>query len=143
MADKQIYTIERVLQRLRLPNAGAKLGRRQLRKLAKAEWEGKDNRLSPSTRNQPSRQPTDHLVPLLSTVHHLSQLEQSMLRALEPHLRDECRLAKYANGEMVLFCRTSALASYLRYHQREYIQRLKKLPEYGELRSIKVRLMMK
>ena len=139
--DRHIYAIERVLRRLRIPHAMAKLGRRRRRKLSKIEWESKDSRLSRSAPNQPSRQQADHFVPLLSTVHHLDRLEKILLRALEPHLRGECRLGKYEDGEMVVFCRDANLASHLRYHQSTYVARLKTLPEFGGLKMIKIRLM--
>ncbi len=149
MKDKYIHSVGSILPRLRVP--AAKTSPKEARELSDKEWKSSRSRLNAKTggRSRAGRPRTgrdeqsDQFISLFENIRRLQKLQDAMAAVLRAELRDDCQLAKYENGEMVVFCANANVASYLRYHGQEYIGELRRLPEFYSLQSLRVRLQVK
>lgn len=96
--------------------------------------------------DKPSR-PTHPLKKVSSRLENLVQraethevLESLIISYLPDSVRDRCRFASIRNGELTLMVPSSALASQLRFQQRQLLPQLRQEPALKNIWRIRVRV---
>lgn len=75
---------------------------------------------------------------LMDHCRRMDGLEKLFVRVLPAEMRREFKLAKYNEGELVVFCQKVQYASYLKYHNEEIMEILRNVTEFEDLVKIKI-----
>ena len=76
---------------------------------------------------------------LTDRAHRLRDLNQSLLSCVPPPLVEHVQLATIRDGCLILQAEGSAWAAQLRFKTPEILEKLQAHPEFGEVRSVRVR----
>lgn len=75
---------------------------------------------------------------LIEYAKKMTELEKVFVSVLPKDMQQEFHLARYDDGELVIFCNDANHASYLKYHSAEFMEELQGHASFEQLVKIKI-----